>query len=91
MGQVSQVVTGLEHGRVHQRGKIGVVARLDGIQGRFDGPGLGTTLSAVASRGCVAVAGGAYLAILELEDELDLVVGNLLVDDLGGDPALGCV
>jgi hypothetical protein len=33
----------------------------------------------------------AYLAILELEDQRHLVAGNLLVDDLGGDPAVGRV
>jgi hypothetical protein len=33
----------------------------------------------------------AYLAILQLEDQLHLVALDLLVDDLGGDPAVGGV
>ena len=36
MRQVGQVVAGLEHGRVHQRGQIRVVARLDAIERRLD-------------------------------------------------------
>ncbi len=34
---------------------------------------------------------GTYLAIFQLEDQLDLVSSNLLVGQLGGDPALGGV
>ena len=41
MRQVGKIVAGLEHGGVHQRGQVGVVARLDGQQCRLDGLGLG--------------------------------------------------
>lgn len=37
MGQIGQVVAGLEHGRVHERGQVGVVARLDSDQRGLDG------------------------------------------------------
>lgn len=41
--------------------------------------------------GVEAVRVGAYLAILQLKDQLHFVAGNLLVRDLGGHPALGGV
>jgi hypothetical protein len=40
---------------------------------------------------CVCVCVCAYLAILKLEDQLHLVALDLLLDDLGGDPAVGDV
>jgi hypothetical protein len=56
-------------------------------------------LPATSSRGggggvvalCVCVCVSAYLAILKLEDQLHLVALDLLLDDLGGDPAVGDV
>ena len=46
MGQVGEVVAGLEHGGVHQGRQVGIVARLDGIQRRLDRLGLHRTWSA---------------------------------------------
>jgi hypothetical protein len=40
VGQVREVVAGLEHGRVHQRRQVRVVARLDAIDRGLDRLGL---------------------------------------------------
>jgi hypothetical protein len=89
--EVRQVVAGLEHGRVHQWGQVRVLARLDGLECRLDGFFLRGASSAAIHHGALRGLSAAYLAILELEDQLDLVAGNLLVDYLRGDPALGGV
>ena len=95
MGQIGQVVAGLEHGRVHQRGQVRVIAGLDGRQRRHDGFFLASSVSLLFhGHSCTAhllLGLAAYLAILELEDQLHLVALDLLVDDLGGDPAVGGV
>jgi hypothetical protein len=94
MGQVGQVVAGFEHGRIHQRGQIRVVARLDGEQRRLDSFFLrGASSVGLSLVGISAVGGGwwEYLAILKLEHQLHLVALDLLLDDLRGDPAVGGV
>lgn len=89
MREVREIVAGLEHGRVHQRRQVRVVARLDGQDGRLDGFGLRSASS--ASMPQPVASAGTHLAILELEDQLYFVPRNLLLRDLRGDPALGRV
>lgn len=90
MRKVGQVIAGLEHGWVHQRGQGVVTALLQGGEGELNHFFLWLLCQWLAVRGrSRAVLGAAYLAILQLEGQDDIVAIYLFLCDLGRNPALG--